>query len=119
MTNAQRVSASNWKPWTPELMSTSVKNKKATFIDFTASWCLTCKVNKKLVLDTKDFIQYSSDNDIQLIRGDWSKQDPKITEFLNRYNVVGVPAYFVITKSGEVKYLGETLTLGKIKKSFD
>lgn len=119
MTTAQSVSSSNWKPWTPELMASSVSNKKATFIDFTASWCLTCKVNKKLVLDTKGFTQYASENEIQLIRGDWSKQDPKITKFLNQYNVVGVPAYFVITKSGEVKYLGETLRLGKIKKSFD
>ena len=49
------------------------------------------------------------------MRADWTKRDDNITQFLKRYNVVGVPAYFIQKPSGEIISLGETITLGKIE----
>ena len=87
------------------------------FINFTAKWCITCKVNKKLVLDSEDFSELVADKKIQLLEGDWTKRDEEITDFLQSYNIVGVPAYFVKTKSGQIKNLGETISLSKIKEA--
>ncbi len=106
---------SQWQAWSQEKMN-AVKDRPV-FIDFTASWCLTCKVNKKLVLDTSSFYQFAKENDITLMKADWTKRDDKITKFLKSYGAVGVPAYFIQTKSGEVKYLGETISLSKIEEA--
>ena len=57
-------------------------HKKAgdlVFIDFTAKWCFSCKVNEKVVLDTKKFKTLVKEKNIKLLLGDWTKKDPKIT----------------------------------------
>jgi thiol:disulfide interchange protein DsbD len=72
-------------------------------------------VNKKLVLDTGEFKKFAQDNKITLMRGDWTQRDDVITKFLGKYEIVGVPAYFLQTPEGEVISLGETITLGKIR----
>lgn len=66
---------------------------ETVFVDFTADWCLTCKLNERLVLTRPDILQFVRDNNIRLVRGDWTKQDPEITKFLNNYRRAGVPFY--------------------------
>jgi thiol:disulfide interchange protein len=106
-------STDQWKPWSEEKLI----SEKGTFVfvDFTAEWCLTCKVNKKLVLETDGFNELAKKHNVTLMRADWTKRDDNITQFLKRYNVVGVPAYFIQKPSGEIISLGETITLGKIE----
>lgn len=103
-----------WKPWSESALE---KEKgKFVFMDFTAEWCLTCKVNKKLVLETQGFNDLSEKYNVLLLRADWTKRDDNITQYLRKFNVVGVPAYFIQKPNGEVVSLGETISVGKIEK---
>jgi thiol:disulfide interchange protein DsbD len=104
---------SNWKPWTEEAMKS--QKPKLVFVDFTAEWCLTCKVNKKLVLETSAFEELAQKYDVVLMRADWTKRDDNITQFLNTHNVAGVPAYFVQRADGTIASLGETISVSKIE----
>ena len=106
---------SDWKPWTEE-KAAELKGQPV-FIDFTAKWCLTCKVNKKLVLETDNFEAFAKKHNIALMRADWTKRDDNITQFLRKYGAVGVPAYFVQKANGEVVFLGETVSIEKIEKA--
>lgn len=102
-----------WKPWSESALE---KEKgKFVFMDFTAEWCLTCKVNKKLVLETKGFNDMTKKYNLSLLRADWTKRDDNITQYLRKFNVVGVPAYFIQKPNGEVVSLGETISVGKIE----
>ena len=91
---------------------------KWVFIDFTAKWCLTCKVNERIVINTDAFRQIITKNNAELLLGDWTKKDPAITTFLKNNGLVGVPAYFIQKPNGELINLGETLTIKEIKKHF-
>ena len=104
-----------WSPWS-EAKLNELKGE-TVFMDFTAEWCLTCKVNKKLVLETSAFEEMANREGIKLLRADWTKRDDQITQFLRRYNVVGVPAYFVQKKDGTVVHLGETISVSKVEKN--
>ena len=55
MPNNQRKIGLTWESWSPEKMLQYKNSKDLVFIDFTADWCLTCKANEKLILDTDDF----------------------------------------------------------------
>ncbi|MEK9137599.1 MAG: protein-disulfide reductase DsbD domain-containing protein, partial [Bacteroidota bacterium] len=46
-----------WQPFSLEKLSADLQSNKTVFIDFTADWCLTCKVNEKSVLADQDVIQ--------------------------------------------------------------
>jgi thiol:disulfide interchange protein DsbD len=110
----QVLSETLWQPFSPEVLKSHLG--KIVFIDFTAAWCLTCKVNKKLVLDTDEFKAYTAEKGIVLMRGDWTQRDDVITNFLKSYNIVGVPAYFIQKPDGTIIPLGETISLGKLKE---
>lgn len=106
-----------WTPWTEAKMT---ENKgQYVFVDFTAEWCLTCKVNKKLVMETSNFKDLAEKHNIKLMRADWTKRDDNITEFLRRYNVFGVPAYFIQKPDGSIVHLGETISISKIEKNLN
>lgn len=109
----------NWEAWSFDKMKEYKTNRQLVFIDFTAKWCFTCKVNEKLVLDTKEFKQFVEDNNIKLLIGDWTKRDEVIGTFLRQNGLVGVPAYFIQKKDGTLVNLGETVTISRIKESIN
>lgn len=66
------------------------------FIDFTADWCLTCKVNERNVLDTRTVREAMSEHGVVPLKADWTRRDDVITAWLQRYGKAGVPFYLVI-----------------------
>ena len=65
------------------------------FVNMTASWCITCLVNEKVALNSEDVITALADNNITYLKGDWTNNDPAITEVLRRYETSGVPLYLM------------------------
>lgn len=112
--NVSSSPSSEWVSWSENKLS---ENKgQLIFMDFTAEWCLTCKVNKKLVLETDAFKALKEKYNVTLMRADWTKRDDNITRFLNAHHAVGVPAYFVQKPDGTIVELGETITISKIEE---
>ncbi|QDK42164.1 hypothetical protein DOM21_12050 [Bacteriovorax stolpii] len=106
----------DWQPWSEKAMDDLKASGQPVFIDFTAKWCFTCKVNEKLVLDTDTFKSFVTENNVKLLIGDWTKRDEIIGSFLRKNGMVGVPAYFVQKKDGTLVNLGETVTIERIKE---
>nr|BDT27937.1 thioredoxin family protein [Bacteriovorax sp. HI3] len=106
----------DWQPWSEKAMDDLKASGQVVFIDFTAKWCFTCKVNEKLVLETEKFKSFVTQNDVKLLIGDWTKRDEIIGSFLRKNGMVGVPAYFVQKKDGTLVNLGETVTIERIKE---
>ena len=61
------------------------------FVDITADWCITCKVNKKFVLDNPEVIELFKKNNIIFLQLDWTKPNDKIKEFLAHKGRYGLP----------------------------
>ena len=106
----------DWQPWSEAKMSEHKTNGEVVFIDFTAKWCFTCKVNEKLVLDTDEFKTLAKEKNLKLLIGDWTKRDEVIGSFLRKNGLVGVPAYFIQKKDGTLVNLGETVSISRIKE---
>ncbi|MFT4076781.1 MAG: protein-disulfide reductase DsbD family protein [Asticcacaulis sp.] len=66
---------------------------KPVFVDLTAAWCVTCKVNERLVLSTKDFEKAVADTGTVYMVGDWTNQDAAIARYLTLFGRSGVPLY--------------------------
>jgi thiol:disulfide interchange protein DsbD len=85
----------DWATWSPEAVSAARVAGRTVFVDFTAAWCISCQVNKKLVLEGEAVRQAFSDKDVLLLRADWTRQDPTITKALADFGRNGVPLYLV------------------------
>jgi thiol:disulfide interchange protein DsbD len=73
---------------------------RVVFVNMTADWCVTCKVNEKAVFSRDGFRDALAKSDAVYMVGDWTDVDPEITAFLQRYKAVGVPLYVVFPRGG-------------------
>lgn len=87
-----------WKPWTEDAFYTSLQNGEAVFVNMTADWCITCKVNERTTLKNSRVVELFKTHDITLYKGDWTRFDSDITKVLETYNRKGVPLYLYFPK---------------------
>ena len=101
--------ADAWQPFTPALVSELMAGNKAVFVDFTAAWCVTCQVNKRLVLNDGAVKDAFAKGDIELVRADWTRRDPQISQALAALGRQGVPVYVLYRPGKEPLLLPEVL----------
>lgn len=81
------------EPFSPELVQGYLASGQPTFVYFTADWCISCKANERVALATDAVADAFHKRGIRVVEGDWTSQNPVITEWLQRYGRVGVPLY--------------------------
>jgi len=82
-----------WQAWSPEKVAELTSQGTPVFVDFTAAWCVTCQVNKRVALNSSDVRQAFADRGIVALRADWTRQDPRITRTLADLGRNAVPVY--------------------------
>jgi thiol:disulfide interchange protein len=83
---------------------------KAVFVDFTAAWCVTCQVNKKVVLESRSVREAFASSGLALMRADWTRRDPQITAALAEFGRNGVPVYALYLPGKAPRLLPEILS---------
>jgi thiol:disulfide interchange protein DsbD len=103
-----------WLPYTPALVARLRSEGQPVFVDFTASWCLSCQVNERVILDNPQVEQKLQQSGVALVRADWTSQDPAITKALAALGRDGVPTYAIYPAdpSAAPRVLPEVLTRG-------
>ncbi len=119
MVREKRAKGLPWEKWSEEAMKNHIEDGNLVFMDFTAKWCFTCKINEKAVIETKGFKELTERKGVKLLLADWTKRDPIIGDWLKSKGYVGVPAYFIQKPDGTLIDLGETITLKEIEKNLD
>ena len=99
----------DWVEFNPVHLKENIGQRRI-FVDFTADWCLSCKVNEKLVFSDKNVQDALKKQDILMIKADWTNYNADITAWLKSFNRLGVPFYLFYNKDGSVQILPEVLT---------
>lgn len=82
----------NWEPWSAARVEELQKEGRPIYVDFTARWCVTCRVNKDVVFhSTSRVVDAFNRAHVALLRADLTKPDPLITAELARHGVAAVP----------------------------
>ena len=102
-----------WQPWSIEAQTKALNKDKIVYIDFTARWCATCQVNKRVYHDD-DVIQIFNKNKVVLLRADWTKKDSAISAELKKYNREGIPLNVVLKNQRDPIILSEALTTKEV-----
>ena len=113
-TGQQTTNGIEWKSWTPEAVTQSQKEGHPVLVDFTADWCLTCQVNKKIALDAPSVQRKLKAINAAAMVADYTRFPDNITAELNRYGRAGVPLVLVYPKDPDAQpiVLPQILTPG-------
>jgi suppressor for copper-sensitivity B len=109
-----------WQPFDPAVIPRDVSEGKVVFVDVTAAWCLTCKVNEAAVIDRDPVASHLRDAGVVAMRADWTRPDPAISAYLQSFGRYGVPLNVVYgpgTPAGEA--LPELLTTDIVIQALD
>jgi suppressor for copper-sensitivity B len=80
------------------------------FVDVTADWCFTCKVNERLVLETPEVAATFKQLGVIPMKADWTNRDDEIASFMADFDRYGIPFYLLYRPDREPHLFGELLT---------
>jgi suppressor for copper-sensitivity B len=81
----------SWEPLDQQNINEYVKQGKTVFVDVTADWCITCKVNKIGVTLQDPVYSALQDENVITVKGDWTKPNDTVTDYLHSHQRFGVP----------------------------
>lgn len=112
--SAENVSTElNWQPFDAEKIAALNEAKENIFVDFTADWCLTCKFNHKIILDTDRFAEFVKQNNVHLFVADITEHNPQYNAALNAYGRDSIPLY-VYYHNGNYRLLPLFFSVGSL-----
>ncbi len=107
----QTQNSFQWEDFSLSKLKTWQTEGRTFFVDFTAAWCITCQVNKKMVFQSEKVYQALKNRNIHWMRADWTNRNPEISQVLAQYQRAGVPFYLYFPGGGDPpRILPEVLT---------
>lgn len=103
-----------WQGWSPATVREARASGRAVFVDFTAAWCITCQVNKRVALEDSAVVARFAALDVLPLEADWTRYDPAITQALTELGRSGVPVYVYYPPGKSPRLLPTVLTPAQV-----
>jgi thiol:disulfide interchange protein DsbD len=88
---SQAAGALPWRPYDASALQALRDSGRVVLLDFTADWCLTCKVNERVAFGSNTVRASLRARDVALLRADWTARDPSVTRALAAFGRNSVP----------------------------
>jgi thiol:disulfide interchange protein DsbD len=99
-TEGRRSQSLDWQPYSATTLDRLRAEERTVFVDFTAEWCWTCKINERVVLEDPEVRRRFEELQVALVKADWTRRNPEITRMLRSFGRSGVPLYVVYPGGG-------------------
>jgi suppressor for copper-sensitivity B len=112
LTTAQPAGLIPWVQFDRARAESLARGGQLVFVDVTADWCFTCKVNERLVLDTPEVARVFEDHNVVPMRADWTNRNDEIGKFLAAHGRYGIPFYLLYRPGRPPHVFGELPSKG-------
>lgn len=79
--------------WSPARVAALRGEGRGVFVNFTAAWCVTCKLNEATTLSRPRVAGAFAERRVAYLVADWTNQDSEIAAALAEHGRAGVPLY--------------------------
>jgi thiol:disulfide interchange protein DsbD len=116
-----RTAAADGAAYSPDRLAALRAEGRPVFVNMTAAWCVTCLVNERVALSSDKVKDAFAKRNVAYLKGDWTRADPSISEFLKEHGRDGVPLYVLYPAHGEKpvmlpQILTETAVLNELNR---
>ena len=110
-----------WRAFDEQAIARELEAGRPVFVDFTADWCITCKVNERGALAEPAVAEAVARHDVAMFKADWTRRDERIRRVLARHGKGGVPMYLMYAPGapGSPQLLPELLTTARIVEAIE
>ena len=106
--------------WSPARVAELQAKGRPIFVDFTAAWCVTCKVNEAGALSAPQVVDAFKRTGTVYLRADWTNRNAEIAHALQAQGRAGVPLYLVYDRKGGAPHvLPQLLQAGEVAQALD
>ncbi|MDB5842793.1 MAG: cytochrome c biosis protein transrane region [Polaromonas sp.] len=109
------AASARWQDWQPGRVEQLTAQGQSVFVDFTAAWCVTCQYNKKTTLANAEVLADMDARNVALLRADWTRRDPAVTQALAELGRSGVPVYVFYKPGRAPVVLSEILSVRDVR----
>lgn len=111
------LSTPTWRAWSDAALQAQLAAGRPVFVDFTAAWCVTCQYNKKTTLADDRVLADFAARQVVLMRADWTRRDPAITQALTALGRSGVPVYALYAPGRAPVLLSELPSVAEVQSA--
>lgn len=86
--NTEKV---RWEKFRIERVSDEVKLGRTVLVNITSDWCITCKVNEKMVFSDENILSQLKEKGVVMIVGDYTSNSKHISDYIKQNNRSGIP----------------------------
>jgi len=104
-----------WEVWSPQREAELLAQGRTVFVDYTAAWCVSCLYNKHNALADESFLRDVAARNVVLLRADWTRLDPAVTQSLARLGRNSIPVYVLHAPGRQPLLLSEILTVQELR----
>ncbi len=104
--------------YSPERLSALQAAGQPVFLNVTAAWCITCKVNEQVIFASDAFDELLATTGTTMLTADWTRRDPMISRLLEGFGRAGVPLYVHYDANGNASVLPQILTPAVLEDAF-
>jgi thiol:disulfide interchange protein DsbD len=117
----EQASTDTWPAWEPARIEQSLAEGRPVLVVFSANWCITCKVNERVVLRSQPVLDALERSHFQVFKADWTERDETIRAELARHGRAGVPLYLLYDPASpdHPRVLPELLSVSMMLESIE
>ncbi len=105
MVAAQNAPAAlDWQPLTDRALADARRDARPVLIEFTADWCINCKVLEHTVYQNARVASAVAGADVLSLRADLTRPDPRLQYYLRRFGGAGLPFAVVLDENGGISH---------------